>query len=80
MTLAAPVGPNWLYDLGERTSAELATAVAALETKINTARQQAKDMVDSGNYGPTNGRYRAIIRGDSNNPQGFTVEIRQVTT
>lgn len=81
MSLASPILSSWSYDFGEYTSAALgAQAAVAIDAKIGTARQQAIDMIASGNYGPTGGTYRVIVRADAVNPQGYTVEVRQVTT
>lgn len=79
MSLTDPVAQNWVYDFGDRTATELGTAVSALETKINTARQQAADLITSGSYGSTTARYRVMIRADANSPQGYTIEIRLTT-
>lgn len=81
MSLANPIKSSWTYDFGEYTSTALnAQAAVAIDAEIATARSSAVTMINSGNYGPTSGTYRVIVRADANNPQGYSVEIRQVTT
>lgn len=78
MSLASPVGPNWLYDFGEFTGADLDEQSATIDDQIASAREAAVAMIATGNYGPDDGTYRVTVRADSTSA-GFTVEIRQVT-
>lgn len=88
MTLAVPVTASWSYDFGEYTSTALnAQSAVAIDAKIATARAAAVTMINTGNYGvagawgtAAQGTYRVLIRSDANSPQGFQVEVRQVTT
>jgi uncharacterized protein with FMN-binding domain len=81
MSLASPVKASWSYDFGEYTGSALgAQAAVSINAAIATARAQAVTMIASGNYGPTNGVYRVIVRADALVPQGFSVEVRQVTS
>lgn len=81
MSLASPILSSWAYDFGEYTGTALgAQSAVAIDAKIATARSQAVSMIASGNYGPTNGTYRVIVRADAATPQGFSVEVRQVTS
>jgi len=81
MSLANPVKSSWSYDFGEYTSAALnAQTAVAIDAEIASARSAAVTLINSGNFGPAGGTYRVIVRADANNPQGYSVEVRQVTT
>lgn len=88
MTLAVPVKSSWSYDFGEVTSAGLnAQAAPAIDAELSNMKSQAVTQINTGNFGvagswgtAAQGTYRVIARADANSPQGYSLEVRQVTT
>ena len=90
MPLAAGtrIKSSWSYDFGELTSTELnALSAPAIDAELANQKAAAVTQINTGNFGVSGswgtaaqGVYRVIARADANSPQGYVLEVRQVTT